>query len=52
MRGLYQGFTGDHEPPQPVDAWFFAAVPLNFSDLCEAGLRAALLRWFGGESSG
>jgi 2-polyprenyl-6-methoxyphenol hydroxylase-like FAD-dependent oxidoreductase len=30
MRGLYQAFTGDEDPPQPSYGWIFAAMPLNF----------------------
>lgn len=30
MRGLYQDFTGDDEPPQPSYGWIFAAMTLNF----------------------
>ncbi|OBH07063.1 MULTISPECIES: FAD-dependent monooxygenase [unclassified Mycobacterium] len=30
MRGLYQVFTGDPNPPQPVHGWIFAAMTLNF----------------------
>jgi 2-polyprenyl-6-methoxyphenol hydroxylase-like FAD-dependent oxidoreductase len=40
MRGLYQAFTGDDEPPQPVDAWFFAAMPLNFLGLSDSPMYA------------
>ncbi len=31
MRGLYQAFTGDDQPPQPNPGWMFAAMPLNFA---------------------
>lgn len=30
MRGLYQAFTGDDDPPQPSYGWIFAAMTLNF----------------------
>jgi 2-polyprenyl-6-methoxyphenol hydroxylase-like FAD-dependent oxidoreductase len=30
MRGLYQAFTGDEDPPQPVYGGRFAAMTLNF----------------------
>ena len=30
MRGLYQAFTGDDQPPQPSYGWMFAAMTLNF----------------------
>lgn len=30
MRGLYQEFSGDTTPPQPVYGWIFAAMTLNF----------------------
>lgn len=30
MRGLYQAFTGDDEPPRPAYGWIFAAMSLNF----------------------
>jgi 2-polyprenyl-6-methoxyphenol hydroxylase-like FAD-dependent oxidoreductase len=30
MRGLYQAFTGDDDPPQPAYGWIFAAMTLNF----------------------
>jgi len=30
MRGLYQVFSGDEDPPQPSYGWMFAAMPLNF----------------------
>src|SRR5271163_4465187 len=33
MRGLYQAFSGDDEPPQPALGWMFAAIPLNFVGL-------------------
>ena len=33
MRGLYQAFTGDDQPPQPSHGWMFAAMPLNFADV-------------------
>jgi 2-polyprenyl-6-methoxyphenol hydroxylase-like FAD-dependent oxidoreductase len=33
MRGLYQTFTGDDQPPQPSYGWMFAAMALNFADV-------------------
>jgi 2-polyprenyl-6-methoxyphenol hydroxylase-like FAD-dependent oxidoreductase len=33
MRGLYQAFTGDDQPPQPSYGWMFAAMALNFADV-------------------
>ncbi len=33
MRGLYQAFTGDEQPPQPSYGWIFAAMVLNFADV-------------------
>ncbi|MCW2663034.1 MAG: FAD-dependent oxidoreductase [Mycobacterium sp.] len=30
MRGLYQAFTGDDDPPHPTYGWIFAAMTLNF----------------------
>jgi 2-polyprenyl-6-methoxyphenol hydroxylase-like FAD-dependent oxidoreductase len=30
MRGLYQAFTGDDNPPQPSYGWIFAGMALNF----------------------
>ncbi|OBG98471.1 FAD-dependent oxidoreductase [Mycobacterium sp. E3251] len=33
MRGLYQEFTGDPNPPQPTSGWIFAAMTLDFSGL-------------------
>ncbi|MGA7050487.1 MAG: FAD-dependent monooxygenase [Mycobacterium sp.] len=35
MRGLYQTFTGDNEPPQAALGWMFAAMPLNFAGLSD-----------------
>ena len=40
MRGLYQAFTGDDEPPQPAYEWFFAAMPLNFVGLSDKPMYA------------
>jgi 2-polyprenyl-6-methoxyphenol hydroxylase-like FAD-dependent oxidoreductase len=40
MRGLYQEFTGDSEPPQPTYEWFFAAMPLNFVGLADNPMYA------------
>ncbi|OBF90912.1 FAD-dependent oxidoreductase [Mycobacterium sp. 852014-52450_SCH5900713] len=40
MRGLYQAFTGDPEPPQPTYGWIFAAMTLNFSGLPENPMYA------------
>jgi 2-polyprenyl-6-methoxyphenol hydroxylase-like FAD-dependent oxidoreductase len=33
IRGLYQAFTGDEQPPQPSYGWIFAAMTLNFADV-------------------
>jgi 2-polyprenyl-6-methoxyphenol hydroxylase-like FAD-dependent oxidoreductase len=33
MRGLYQAFTGDDQPPQPSYGWIFAAMVLDFADV-------------------
>lgn len=33
MRGLYQTFTGDDQPPQASYGWMFAAMALNFADV-------------------
>ena len=33
MRGLYQTFSGDDQPPQPSYGWMFAAMTLNFADV-------------------
>src|SRR5947209_13995060 len=33
MRGLYQAFTGDDNPPQPSYGWIFAGMTLNFLEV-------------------
>lgn len=43
MRGLYQAFTGDDEPPQPAYGWIFAAMPLNFLGLPDNPMYAMLM---------
>ena len=44
MRGLYQAFTGDPNPPQPAYGWMFAGLPLNFVDVEDNPMRAVLMK--------
>lgn len=43
MRGLYQAFTGDDDPPQPSYGWIFAAMPLNLSGVPDNPMYAMLM---------
>jgi 2-polyprenyl-6-methoxyphenol hydroxylase-like FAD-dependent oxidoreductase len=43
MRGLYQAFTGDENPPQPGYGWIFAAMPLNFVGLPDNPMYGMLM---------
>ena len=40
LRGLYQSFTGDDQPPQPSQGWMFAAMTLNFADVPDNPMHA------------
>lgn len=44
MRGLYQEFTGDPNPPQPVYGWIFAAMTLNFLGLPDNPMYALAIQ--------
>ncbi|OCB22071.1 FAD-dependent oxidoreductase [Mycobacterium malmoense] len=43
MRGLYQAFTGDDQPPQPTPGWMFSAMPLDFSGVPDNPMYAMLI---------
>ncbi|MGX9674075.1 FAD-dependent monooxygenase [Mycobacterium sp. HM-7] len=44
MRGLYQAFMGDPNPPQPAYGWMFAGLPLNFVGVEDNPMRAVLMK--------
>ncbi len=44
MRGLYQAFTGDANPPQPAYGWMFSGLPLNFFGVEDNPMRAVLMK--------
>ncbi|AQT81332.1 FAD-dependent oxidoreductase [Mycolicibacterium litorale] len=43
MRGLYQAFTGDENPPQPSPAWMFSGMQLDFEDPSQRPVYAMLM---------
>lgn len=43
MRGLYHLFGGGDGPPQPVDGWLFAGMPLSFLGVENNPMHALLL---------
>lgn len=43
MRGLYQAFTGDGQPPQPLPAWMFSGMHLHFPDPSTRPMFAMML---------
>ena len=43
MRGLYQAFTGDADPPEPSYGWIFAGMTLNFLGMTDNPMYAMLL---------
>lgn len=43
MRGLYQEFTGDTNPPQPAAGWMFAAMTLSFAGVPDNPMYAMLI---------
>jgi 2-polyprenyl-6-methoxyphenol hydroxylase-like FAD-dependent oxidoreductase len=43
MRGLYQAFTGDQDPPKPTYGWIFAGMTLNFLGVPDNPMYAMLM---------
>ncbi len=44
MRGLYEDFTGDQQPPQPLPGWMFSGLQLRYPDPSTSPMYAMMLQ--------